>query len=233
MNGSHSWGHPKVSNILQKHCSAIDDRIPIVCQSSSIGYLGPNIESWVQQDFINSMRKDCSKLGIRQFPPFKMIYPSLSNVKNSHDNLIGGGCLPYSKATNDRQLWLQDYLYQWRSNILHRSKAMPHIKCYTRFNLNDKCIYWFLLTSANLSKAAWGCYSKTLQPTLRIRNYEAGVLFIPKIMVLLFISLINLLQEWDIVLYYFKYIFRLEKRLFHWDMIAPVCHHYLYLLMYL
>jgi tyrosyl-DNA phosphodiesterase-1 len=43
--------------------------------------------------------------------------------------------------------------------------------------LEDEKIRWFLLTSANLSKSAWGM----IQPdsTFLIRNYELGVFFSP------------------------------------------------------
>ncbi|XP_075154610.1 tyrosyl-DNA phosphodiesterase glaikit [Haematobia irritans] len=181
----HPWGHARVSSILQKHCAPVDDSIPIVCQSSSIGSLGVNVQAWIQNDFINSLRRDCTPLGIRKFPAFKMIYPSYSNVNNSHDGLLGGGCLPYSKNTNDKQPWLKPYLHQWTSKLRYRSQAMPHIKSYTRYNLDDKSIYWFLLTSANLSKAAWGSFNKNanIQACLRIANYEVGVLFLPRFVI--------------------------------------------------
>jgi hypothetical protein len=37
-----------------------------------------------------------------------------------------------------------------------RSLAMPHIKTYMSFHPSSGEMDWFLLTSANLSKAAWG-----------------------------------------------------------------------------
>lgn len=60
---------------------------------------------------------------------------------------------------------------------------MPHIKTYARWS--DKGIYWFLLTSGNMSKAAWGMFSKSskLEPPLRIMNYEVGVLFLPQFII--------------------------------------------------
>ncbi|EDW26397.1 GL22360 [Drosophila persimilis] len=152
----HPWGHARLGSLLAKHATPIDDRIPVVCQSSSIGSLGANVQAWIQQDFVNSLRKDSSPGGkLRQMPPFKMIYPSFNNVSGSHDGMIGGGCLPYGKNTNDKQPWLKAHLQQWKSSDRHRSRAMPHIKTYSRYNLTDQSIYWFVLTSANLSKAAW------------------------------------------------------------------------------
>lgn len=182
----HPWGHARLASLLAKHAAPIDDRIPVVCQSSSIGSLGANVQAWIQQDFVNSLKKDSTPVGkLRQMPPFKMIYPSYGNVAGSHDGMLGGGCLPYGKNTNDKQPWLKDYLQQWKSSDRFRSRAMPHIKSYTRFNLEDQSVYWFVLTSANLSKAAWGCFNKNsnIQPCLRIANYEAGVLFLPRFVV--------------------------------------------------
>ncbi|KAH8411987.1 hypothetical protein KR222_004783 [Zaprionus bogoriensis] len=179
----HPWGCARLGALLAKHATPIEDRIPVVCQSSSIGSLGANVQAWIQQDFVNNLRKDATPLGrLRQLPAFKMIYPSFGNVSRSHDGMLGGGCLPYGKSTNDKQPWLKAHLQQWKSADRHRSQAMPHIKSYTRFNLEEQCVYWFVLTSANLSKAAWGCFNKSsnIQPCLRIANYEAGVLFLPK-----------------------------------------------------
>ncbi|XP_017482591.1 PREDICTED: probable tyrosyl-DNA phosphodiesterase [Rhagoletis zephyria] len=176
------WGHARVGELLQKYCTTVDARVPVICQSSSIGSLGPNIQTWIQQDFLNSLRKHSGPPGLSHFPPFKMIYPSFSNVNGSHDGLIGGGCLPYGANTNDKQPWLRGHLFQWCSKQRYRSQAMPHIKSYTRINLENQSIYWFMLTSANLSKAAWGAFNKNVNilPCLRIYNYEAGVLFLPR-----------------------------------------------------
>ena len=104
------FGHAKVSNILSKHCAPVPDASPVIAQSSSIGSLGPNEQSWIGADIMNSFRRDCQPMGIRRVPIFKMIYPSFSNVKNSHDDLLGGGGLPYRKAINDKQPWLRNHL---------------------------------------------------------------------------------------------------------------------------
>lgn len=59
---------------------------------------------------------------------------------------------------------------------------MPHIKTYCRLSPCRKYLSWFLLTSANLSKAAWGMETKKRE--LRILNYEVGVLFVPSVLVI-------------------------------------------------
>lgn len=183
----HNYGHAKVSKLLSQHCSKISEKCPVVCQSSSIGSLGPNAGSWINADIVASFSKDSSHVGLRSQPVFKMIYPSFGNVKSGHDGMMSGGCLPYGQKTNDKQLWLKNYLHQWSSKARHRSQAIPHIKSYCRWS--EEGLYWFCLTSANLSKAAWGAFNKgsKLDAPLRISNYEVGVLFLPKFVVSLFL----------------------------------------------
>ncbi|CAF1632803.1 unnamed protein product, partial [Didymodactylos carnosus] len=90
-----------------------------------------------------------------------------------------GGSLPYSMNTAMRQPWLNKYLYQWHSDYRNRTHASPHIKTYLRTSNDYKQLLWFLVTSANLSKAAWGSLEKD-NTQLFIRSYEIGVLFLPK-----------------------------------------------------
>ncbi|XP_058067233.1 probable tyrosyl-DNA phosphodiesterase [Anopheles bellator] len=176
------WGHPRLGYLLTKHAAPVDDSCPLVAQSSSIGSLGPSPESWVLGEIMASFRKDSAPVGIRRMPGFRMIFPSYSNVRQSHDGLLGGGCLPYVRSTHVKQEWLKGYLYQWCCRSRHRNKAMPHIKTYCRWS--HRGLYWFLLTSANLSKSAWGVYNKTgrFEKPLRINSYEAGVLFLPRLL---------------------------------------------------
>ncbi|ETN62390.1 tyrosyl-dna phosphodiesterase [Anopheles darlingi] len=176
------WGHARLGYLLTKYAAPIDDSCPLVAQSSSIGSLGPSPESWVLGEIMANFRKDSAPIGIRRMPGFRMIYPSYSNVRQSHDSLLGGGCLPYGRATHSKQEWLKTYLHQWFCRSRHRNKAMPHIKTYCRWS--HRGLYWFLLTSANLSKSAWGVYNKAgrFEKPLRINSYEAGVLFLPKLL---------------------------------------------------
>ena len=95
----------------------------------------------------------------------------------SLDGILGGGCLPYRKNVHEKQPWLRDYLNQWKSDTWSRSKAMPHIKTYSQ--VQGKKAAYVLLTSANLSKAAWGKLNKD-GDKLHIMSYEAGVLLLPK-----------------------------------------------------
>lgn len=171
------WGLGKLRNILSKHAELPFDgaKWPVIAQASSIGSLGPNYGAWLSQEFIPVMSSEKFR-GIRSAPNFQFIYPSLNNYKDSFDKEVGSCCLPYGMRTHQKQLWLLNYLYQWKSTAKGRDRAMPHSKIYTRISPDFKKIPWVVVTSANLSKAAWG-YGKASKS---IFNYEAGVVFIPE-----------------------------------------------------
>ncbi|KAJ7401722.1 hypothetical protein BTVI_93642 [Pitangus sulphuratus] len=67
---------------------------------------------------------------------------------------------------------------KWSAEVSGRTRAIPHIKTYMRLSPDFQKIAWFLVTSANLSKAAWGALEKN-GSQLMIRSYELGVLFLP------------------------------------------------------
>ncbi|XP_043252986.1 probable tyrosyl-DNA phosphodiesterase [Colletes gigas] len=170
------WGHKKLASVLSAHATLPADapQWPIVAQSSSIGSLGPNFDSWLLKDIVPAMSRETTS-GLKSHPKFHFIYPSINNYKQSFDCQVGSCCFPYGLQTHSKQEWIESYLYQWKSTHIGRDKAMPHIKSYTRFSPDFKKVPWFLLTSANLSKAAWGVAKNSF-----IMNFEAGVLFIPK-----------------------------------------------------
>ena len=75
--------------------------------------------------------------------------------------------------------WLDAHLCKWISTESGRQKIMPHIKTYTRiYGLNS--IAWHLLTSANLSRAAWGEFQKG-NTQLHIKSFELGVFLCPSL----------------------------------------------------
>lgn len=92
--------------------------------------------------------------------------------------------------------FLHKYLRKWTPpECLHRQNAMPHIKTYARFTPPKKSddassevdvsvdgtLDWAILTSSNLSKAAWGTLQKG-DTQFMIRSYELGVLFLPQLL---------------------------------------------------
>lgn len=105
------WGHRRLGGLLKEHAVLPVDasRWPIIAQSSSIGSLGPNYESWISSNIVFAMAKEKEK-GIKADPSFRFIYPSLKNYEESYDCKAGSCCLPYSRKSNDKQQWLKDYL---------------------------------------------------------------------------------------------------------------------------
>nr|XP_026499512.1 probable tyrosyl-DNA phosphodiesterase [Vanessa tameamea] len=187
--GSHfdlDWGMTRVGALLRQHCEippAENRSWPLIAQASSLGSYGNEAKLWLTGDFLHNFTKVKNQAQTLSQPPeLKLIYPSLENVKQSHDDLLGGGCLPYAADAHKKQLWLNDYLYQWLATSTGRHKAMPHIKSYTRVSPDNKMAAYYLLTSGNVSKAAWGSLNKGNR-ALRIMSYECGVLFLPRFVI--------------------------------------------------
>ena len=189
-----NWGHAFVAKILSKY-NNIDDTLKeeedsdIIFQSSSIGSLGPNIESSFLMELAASFNASTLRTTKKVPKTVRVVYPTKENVFSAFGGpLYGGGCLPYSSKTSVKQPWLRDVMCLWESETIFRTRAMPHIKSYTK--LNGYCSQgkasktrptasYFLLTSANLSKAAWGSLNKS-EDKLWIQSYEAGVLLLPR-----------------------------------------------------
>lgn len=170
-----SYGHLRLASLLKRHSAPVDSSVPIIMQSSALGNFGNAASEYLTGEIARSFQ--CSSgPALSTTPEVKLIYPSLKNVKNSHDGLLGGGCLPYFKNSHSRQTWLNQYLYQWKSQSRNRDRAMPHIKSYCRYSGDG--LFWFVLTSANMSKSAWG----VTKGSLNINSYEVGIALFPRVM---------------------------------------------------
>ncbi|CAG9772390.1 unnamed protein product [Ceutorhynchus assimilis] len=184
-NGNHLH---RVGDLLSKYCSLPAKTTPqsegplswgILAQASSIGSMGKTPADWLRGSLLRSLASHKqSSPSSNSAATLNIVYPSVDNVAHGYFGLQSGGCLPYSKATNEKQRWLQDYMHQWKADEKHRTRAMPHIKSYCRISPNLNKLAYFLLTSANLSKSAWG---NPIQKDggSSIRSYEMGVMFLP------------------------------------------------------
>ncbi|XP_044127494.1 tyrosyl-DNA phosphodiesterase 1 [Bufo gargarizans] len=176
------WGHFRVRKILREKGSPITgvESWPVIGQFSSIGSMGSDQSKWLHSEFSESL-KTLGK-GVKTLPrsekPLQLIYPSVDNVRTSLEGYPAGGSLPYGLQTAQKQPWLHSYFHKWKAETSGRSRAMPHIKTYMRVSPDCQELAWFLVTSANLSKAAWGSLEKN-GAQLFIRSYELGVLFLP------------------------------------------------------
>lgn len=166
-----SWGHLRLRSILQK-LPAQKKSNTVICQYSSCGSLGPNAENWLTGEFqasLSSSKNNTSKTSL------KLVFPTVENVRCSFEGYAAGDAIPFDNKNWTKQQYMRQFLCQWRSEKHGRSRAMPHIKTYCRTSADGRQMAWFLLTSANLSKAAWGALEKN-NSQLMIRSYEAGVL---------------------------------------------------------
>ncbi|XP_060531183.1 probable tyrosyl-DNA phosphodiesterase isoform X2 [Cylas formicarius] len=184
-NGCHLH---KVGDLLSQHSILPAKTTPqsegplswgINAQASSIGSLGKTPAEWLRGSILRSLASHKQgALPNSSNATLNVIYPSVENVANGYFGLESGGCLPYSKATNEKQKWLHNYLHQWKADKRHRSRAMPHIKSYCRVSPCLNKLSYFLLTSANLSKSAWGSNIQKDGGSY-VRSCEVGVLFLP------------------------------------------------------
>ncbi|CAH2328016.1 tyrosyl-DNA phosphodiesterase 1 [Pelobates cultripes] len=181
-NDKEKWGHLRLRKILRENTSAIagQESWPVIGQFSSIGSMGTDKTKWLHSEFRESLQtlgKGVTSLG-KMDPPLHLIYPSVDNVRTSLEGYPAGGSLPYSIQTAQKQPWLHSFFHRWKAETSGRSRAMPHIKTYMRVSPDVQELAWFIVTSANLSKAAWGSFEKN-GTQMFIRSYELGVLFLP------------------------------------------------------
>lgn len=175
----------KLRKILSSNnatCESVQPNWPVIGQFSSIGSLGAKSEAWLQGEFLQSLGTTPKRFAAFTKPPLKLVFPCVDDVRNSLEGYRAGGSLPYSDSTHQKQLYLTKFLHRWKSDNKGRTRASPHIKSYFRVSPDMKQIHYGVLTSANLSKAAWGSLEKQ-SSQLCIRSYELGVLFLPKIFV--------------------------------------------------
>ncbi|KAM4602517.1 tyrosyl-DNA phosphodiesterase 1 [Polymixia lowei] len=173
------WGHLRLRKLLYDHTHPVpnEESWPVIGQFSSIGSMGLDKTKWLAGEFQRTLTT-LGKSSLRSDPPIHLVYPSVEDVRTSLEGYPAGGSLPYSIQTAQKQLWLHSYFHRWKADSTGRSHAMPHIKTYMRASPDFAKLSWFLITSANLSKAAWGALEKN-NTQVMVRSYELGVLFLP------------------------------------------------------
>eukprot|EP00118_Oscarella_pearsei_P011910 m.83681 g.83681 ORF g.83681 m.83681 type:complete len:474 (+) comp36365_c0_seq2:231-1652(+) len=176
----HHWGHMKLRQKLNQHgpsSSHVTRDWNILAQFSSIGSLGSDSTKWLTGEFLTSLSSTRPQLQSLVKPRLSLVFPSVENVRQSLEGYPAGGSLPYSSKTALKQEYLRQMVHQWKAGKTGRSRASPHIKSYARVSPDNKDVAWLLLTSANLSKAAWGAFEKK-GSQLMIRSYELGILLL-------------------------------------------------------
>ncbi|KAI0204875.1 tyrosyl-DNA phosphodiesterase [Astrocystis sublimbata] len=181
----------------------------IVLQVSSIATLGGN-DAWLQKTLFDSLSisqdavQQPSSSGSPQAPrlAFKIVFPTRDEIARSLDGYASGGSIHtkiQSIAQTKQLQYLRPIFHHWandsRDGVLAstsvsetdsatrkeagRKRAAPHIKTYIRYG--EKSIDWAMLTSANISKQAWG-EATNKAGEARVASWEIGVLVWPEVL---------------------------------------------------
>jgi tyrosyl-DNA phosphodiesterase-1 len=194
--GQSLWGWLGLKQALENvSTTGQADKAQINMQVSSIATAS---EKWLA-GFINVMATTASGEEEEEEstpttePWVRVIFPTADEIRRSLDGYRSGSSIhmKLDSQTQKQQLqfmkplfctWAGDKAEQTAGPVREagRRRAAPHIKTYMRFS-NDECnaIDWAMLTSANLSKQAWGEMANK-QQEVSIKSFEIGVLVCPQ-----------------------------------------------------
>ncbi|KAF3033010.1 hypothetical protein E8E11_001788 [Didymella keratinophila] len=174
------------------------ERPHIILQVSSIATLGA-VPTWLSHfQTVLSRSRTTQQLFNTSKPKFNIIFPTAEEVRTSLDGYESGQSIhvKLQSAQQQKQLqYMHPFLCHWKHpsspasttcatesyGQAQRGPAAPHIKTYIRFSDDTHSrIDWALVTSANLSKQAWGDVVNK-QGEVRVQSYETGVLVWPEL----------------------------------------------------
>jgi tyrosyl-DNA phosphodiesterase-1 len=131
-------------------------------------------------------------------PKFNIIFPTPNEIRTSLDGYVSG-CSIHMKLQSAQQQKQLEYLHpifcHWKASSplpdtttkdhrcgqALRGPAAPHIKTYVRFSdESHETIDWAMVTSANLSKQAWGDVVNK-KDEIWIQSWEAGIVVWPEL----------------------------------------------------
>jgi tyrosyl-DNA phosphodiesterase-1 len=186
------WGWPGLKHALGS-VPVRDTKPEIVVQVSSIATLGQS-GKWLSETLFKAL--STAKSPEPSKPKFHIIFPTADEIRKSLNGYRSGSAIhiKIQSAAQTRQLqYLHPMLCHWAGDSspienasapisdAGRKRAAPHIKTYIRFADTAKSnIDWILITSANLSKQAWG-EACNAAGEVRICSYEIGVLVWPEL----------------------------------------------------
>lgn len=167
-----------ISDYILSHERKDNNLCPIVCQFSSIGSLS---EKWIR-DFASSLSVDTGR-DVVDADRLMLVYPTVEEIRTSIEGYAGGASVP-GKSKNLRKTFISPLLHKWSggSSSIHKPSNIPHMKTYYQLSKDKDLLEWFVLTSHNLSKAAWGeVIDSQYGKCLRILSWEMGVFCCPKL----------------------------------------------------
>lgn len=184
------WGWPGLKHVLRSLNPQTPGKKPhIVMQCSSVASIG---KKWLEH-FQQMLRYHQSFQASppSPMPRFSLVFPTADEIRRSVDGYACGGSIHMKTQTPAQRTQLEllkPMLCHWagderggRSNVrqAQRRRAAPHIKTYIRFSDESMTsVDWALMTSANLSKQAWG-EEINGKGEVRICSYEIGVVVWP------------------------------------------------------
>lgn len=172
----HAWGLNKLQRCLRDCPGESTDRIQ--AQVSSIATLGPTDAYFTP---VLGQALNGQAPGHAAALPIDLVFPTVENIQESINGYGSGSSIHFRHNTTpgQKQLeYLKSHLCTWTALKSGRAKAAPHIKTYMRASAGGDRLRWILLTSANLSKQAWGNISNK-DKNLWIQSFELGVLLHP------------------------------------------------------
>ncbi|KAH8911487.1 tyrosyl-DNA phosphodiesterase [Coniochaeta sp. PMI_546] len=187
------WGWKALKDSLRS-VPVQDGASEIVVQISSIATLGPTT-NWLRETFFNALSSRQGATGENPRPTFKVVFPTPDEIRRSLDGYAAGASI-HTKIQSPQQAkqlqYLRPMFCHWANDAPNgpdlpdgtvvqdggRQRAAPHIKTYIRYG--EKSIDWALVTSANLSKQAWG-EAANKSGEMRVSSYEIGVLVWPSL----------------------------------------------------
>ncbi|PWU99402.1 putative tyrosyl-DNA Phosphodiesterase (Tdp1) [Trypanosoma cruzi] len=180
----HSFGLGRIPKVLHSIDTELSDSIRaplLIWQFSSQGKLTNSFLNALENAMSTEWKsiEEANKKPLR--PLVQIVYPTESEVRESLEGWRGGLSLPLRLSSCHP--YINGRLHRWGQGTrglckieFLRRRALPHLKTYMRLNEKKDGIKWFILTSANLSRAAWGEWQKK-GDQLAIRSYEFGVVY--------------------------------------------------------
>ncbi|CAD0106213.1 unnamed protein product [Aureobasidium uvarum] len=184
------WGWPGLERVLENvSTNASASKAQINVQISSIGTL---YEKWLDGFFDVLATTTTGQQPKAKKPLMRVIFPTADEIRRSLDGYQSGSSIhmKLNSMVQQKQLkHMKPHLCTWAGDTngdqhgvrqAGRRRAAPHIKTFIRFSDTDcNKIDWTLVTSANMSKQAWGEMANK-NGEVSISSFEIGVLVCPQ-----------------------------------------------------
>ncbi|KAI0465050.1 hypothetical protein LJB42_000268 [Komagataella kurtzmanii] len=194
----------KLNNLFPKATESTDILAQVATIASPFDFRSSNIFTHLLAPLINGIKfpiaggleplQKAINDDVHPFKPF-LVFPTKNEVFGSVLKEYTSGIfyniddsshkVPF--LTNQHNI-IRKFMYRWTNSDPNlnqkagRSNLAPHVKTYCASNDGFQTFMWYLLTSANLSKQAWGYPLKGSNGLkYKISSYEAGIFIHPKL----------------------------------------------------